>query len=224
MPHVNPADEEQDVFRDVRSVIRDAFEAPCNENQIDAALNRIRFPLHQFYQFTCYGIAKRIDCIVREQDLPSQFLIAIDERAQALREHGLRELGHQWNIDERFHWRHLKERDGPARDGGGQVTDAFQVGVNFQGGSQVSQIARNRLVKGEQPGGLFIHFDFHGIDKKFVRENLTGQRLITGLERSNAPVDILLDDSAHGEKVSVQLVNSLREPTHLILLSVEYND
>ena len=163
-----------------------------------------------FDVFECFAVDV-IDFIILEQDLFCQIYLLANEGIDRASEHPLDASGHAVNIERHGKGGVFTEEADALGDAGGEIADSFEVVINFENGDDEAEVIRDGLMKGED--FLAFLFDAHfGFINKFVGfYDLFCEIRIVRINGFNGAVQVLLDQPAEGEEVSIQVVDFTNE-------------
>lgn len=85
-----------------------------------------------------------------------------------------------------------------------QISHALQIAVDLDRRGEETQIARHRLVQGEQPCGHLVDFDVEIVDTFLGLPDTAAQPVVAFHQRANAVVDGSLHQAAHFEQLVLQ--------------------
>ena len=92
-------------------------------------------------------------------------------------------VGHARDVDERLELRLAVQLEGALADVHGHVADALQVGGDLEAGGDEAQIARRRLVQGQQAEAELVDLDVHAVDGVVALDGHVGE-LVVAVDRA----------------------------------------
>ncbi len=141
-----------------------------------------------------------VDLVVAAGDLSRSRLVLVDQGLEDVVHLPDRQLAHQPELGPQLPVGQRHQRAGHARDANRVVTHALQLGGDVLHAHQVAQVARDRLLRGDDHEDLLAH-----LAEELVQVLVVGAHLLRG-----APVpapqgvegcfDLRLDERAHADK------------------------
>jgi len=90
-------------------------------------------------------------------------------------------------------------------DVAGQIAHSFQIGIDHEDRCDPSQVARDRLVQGEDFQAFLEHFVFELVDVRIARDDRLRGFGVAILQRTERFIDRFLDHPCLGEDHSLQI-------------------
>ena len=160
------------VLRHICSQIRNALQMPRHENQMHRPVDGLRILHHIGQQLPKHLIPEMIHLIVPLVHASGQLRIPVDKRIQTFLHHGLRQLRHPGNIDERLQKRLLIQLQRAFGDIDRLIRHPLQVVVDLHRGRDKPQIHRDGLPEREQPQTRFLDHHLHLVNPRILLDLL----------------------------------------------------
>src|SRR5215217_5455474 len=200
-----PFREIDSVFSDVRREIRDPLQVPADEQELERGRDRPWVGQHVRQQDAENRVVKRVHLVVRATDVTSQLPVGPHEGIQGIGKHLARSPHHVLDLRCR---RDVRLRGDEAlrrlRDVDGVVADAFQVARHLDGAHEEPEVARHRLLEGEEPDGPFLDVQLEEVDLAIAADHRLRLRGVMRQQRIHGEVDERLGLLGHGEQLRLE--------------------
>lgn len=191
-------------FADVGDVVGGALQVAGDDRQLQRAGDRLRILDHEVEQLVEQMVAQLVNGVVLGGRAPGETCIARSERLQGVPDHLLNLRFHLGNVFERLEHRLGGEAFHRPRDAFRMVGHALQVNRDRKHGGDRTQVARHRLLQGQQPHTSLLQVKMQGVNGIVFRNDLLGHRHVAGFERLHRAVNRLAGARSHPHDVILQ--------------------
>ena len=153
------------------------------------------------------SILHAIDLVVAAADVGGLLGIHVDQRVDAVAEHGLRLGPHRPQVEGQLDPGFADQGPGLAGDVDRHVADPLQIVVDLHGGDDQPQIDGHRLMEGQGLHALLLHLDLAVIDVQVALLDLAGQGLVALQDRPQGHLHLVLHQGAEREDVLLEFVD-----------------
>jgi len=148
---------------------------------------------------------KDIHLVVPPADLPSRLGVAPDERLEGVGKHVAREARHLDDLRLRGDGALVGEPHRRLRDVDGVVAHPLEVVGDLQGGGQHAEVARHRLLEGQQVDAHLFKLDLHLVDDPVGADHRLGLLPVPLEQRVHRQAQCGLRLARHGQEADLDL-------------------
>ena len=200
-----PFGEIDSVLSDIGREIRHALEVAADEQQLERLRDGSRVGQHVRQQDAEDRVVKRVHLVVRTTNVTSELPVGPHEGVQRIREHPARPARHVLDLGGRRDARLRRhEALGALRDVHGVVAHPFEVARDLDRAHEEAQVARHRLLQGEQPDRALLDVQLEEVDLAVAADHGVGLRGVMAQQRVHREVDERLGLLGHGEQLGLE--------------------
>ena len=137
--------------------------------------------------------------------------VAADEGVERVAEHALGDGRHPRDVDQLLDRRVADVAPRRLGDVDGEIADAFEVGVDLDGGDDRAQVDRHRLIERQQREAAVVDLDVERVQRTVARQDARDQIAIAVDQPLDREADGFLGEPAHFEQAPLELLELVLE-------------